>query len=242
MERRYNMSDAMTIQPYDNGSVAIGNNEYKSGKIKFPGADSYLEGTIMALKEVADAVTVTPDGGNTGDGTVTSVSPSAGLIIPSVGDYNLECTFAVANGGVFKLEDPNGNIVADNLTLRVGAGLATAFSVAGLEFTITDGAADFIAGDKFALAVAADGDFVIYAVDGIGGAQEARYVLKEDYTSTGAADLAGRVMTAGKVRTDRLIIDGSLAGVGITDAVKDKLRHYGINPIDTKDLSQLDNQ
>ena len=236
------MSDAMTIQNYDIGSVAAGNNEYRSGKIQFPGADSYLEGTIMALKEVSDTVTVTADAGNTGDGTVTAVSPAAGEIIPLIGDYNLECTFAVTNGGVFKLEDPNGNIVADNLTLRVGAGLATSFSVAGLEFTITDGATDFAAGDKFALAVAADGDFVIFAVDGVGGAQEPRYVLREDYTSTGAADIAGRVITAGKVKSNRLIIDGSSAGVGITDAIKDKLRHYGINPIDTKDLSQLDNQ
>jgi hypothetical protein len=236
------MSDAMTIQNYDLGSVAIGNNEYKSVKIAFPGADTYAEGTIMALREISSTVVIAADGGNTGDGTTTAATPAAGNIIPLVGAYNLECTFAVTNGGVFKLEDPNGNIVADNLTMRVGAGLATAFSVAGLEFTITDGATDFIGGDKFSLTVAADGDVVIYDPAGVGGAQTPRYVLREDYTSTGAADIAARVMISGKVRTDRLIIDPNAAGVGITDAVKDALLDYQIIAIDTKDLSQLDNQ
>jgi hypothetical protein len=236
------MSDNMTITNYDLGSVAIGNNEYKSGKIQFPGADDYLEGTIMALKEISDTVTVTPDGGNTGNGTVTSVSPAAGDTIASVGDYNLECVAAVTNGGVFKLEDPNGNIIADNLEMQAGAGAATSFVAGGLEFTITDGTTDFIVGDKFALAVAADGDFVIYDPAGVGGAQSPRYVLREDYSSTGVADIAARVMISGKVRADRLIIDGSAAGVGITDSLKDKLKDYGIVALDAKELAILDNQ
>lgn len=236
------MGDAMTIQNYDLGSVAIGNNEYKSGLIKFPGADTYDEGTIMSLKEVADAITAAADGGNTGDGTTTTASVIAGVTIPLVGAYNLECVAAVVNGGVFKLEDPNGNIVANNLQMTVGAGAATIFTVAGMTFTITDGATDFIVGDKFSLTVAADGDFVIYDPAGAGGAQEARYVLRKAYTSTGAADVGGRVIISGKVRTDRLIIDPNDAGVGITDIVKDKLLHYGIIAIDTKDLNILDNQ
>ena len=236
------MGDAMTIANYDNGSVAIGNNEYQAALIKFPGADTYLEGTIMASKQISDTVVVAADGGNTGDGTVTLAAPAAGDIIPTIGVYNLECTFAVVNGGVFKLEDPGGNIVADNLTMRVGAGLATSFNVAGLVFTITDGATDFVAADKFTLTVAADGDVVIYDPAGVGGAQTPRYVMKDSLTSTGAADISGRVMISGKVRADRLIIDPAAAGVGITDIVKDQLRDYSIIALDAKDLSVLDNQ
>lgn len=235
------MSDAMTIQNYDMGGGALGFNEFKSGLIKFPGTATYLKYTIMALKEVADAIVVT-DSGNTGDGTVTAASVIAGSIIPSVGAYNLECTAAVANGGVFKLENPAGAIVANNLALTVGAGAATVFNIAGMTFIVTDGAADFIVGDKFSLTVAADGDFVVYDPAGIGGAQEARYVLREAYTSTGAADIAARVAISGNVRASRLVIHGSAAGVGINDVIKDKLKHYSIIVLDSTDLSQLDNQ
>ena len=124
--------------------------------------------TVMGESLVA-AGSVTPDGGNTGDGTVTGFALAVGPT-PLVGDYNLECTFAVANGGVFKLEDPNGNLVADNITLRVGAGLATTVIAAGLTFVITDGATDFAAGDKFALAISAVNKYLpldLTAVDGL---------------------------------------------------------------------------
>ncbi len=63
------------------------------------------------------------------------------------------------------------NIVADNLTLRVGAGLLTSFNVGGLIFTVTDGSTDFVAADLFDVAVAANGKFVPLdpaALDGSG--------------------------------------------------------------------------
>jgi hypothetical protein len=124
--------------------------------------------TLMANKPVTIPTTGTADAGNTGDGTVTAVAAAAGGV-PAVGDYTLECTFAVANGGVFKLTDPGANIVADNLTLRVGAGLLTTFVEAGITFTVTDGATDFAAGDKFTITTTANGKTVPFdatAVDG----------------------------------------------------------------------------
>lgn len=110
--------------------------------------------TVMALKKLTVPTTGTADGGNTGNGTVTAVAAQAPPSL-KVGAYVLTCTFVVANGGVFKLEDPDGNIIADNLTLRVGAGLLTAFSVGGLVFTITDGGTDFAAADFFTITTAA---------------------------------------------------------------------------------------
>lgn len=223
----------------DLGTVIIADAIHNDAIVKFPGADTYVEGTIMARKQVADAITATADVGNTGDGTFTAASVVAGDIIPLVGDYNLECIAAVANGGTFKLEDPNGALLANDLVMTVGAGAATVFIVAGMTFTITDGATDFIVGDKAALTVAADGDVVIFAEDGIGGAQIPSMVLTYELVATGAEDQAQRVMVSGRVRREKLVID---AGGTVTDRIVDALRDFGIVAEKVDELNIQDNQ
>lgn len=228
----------LTITNEDSGGVVIGNPEYEEAILKFPGADTYVAGTILGKKYVADAIADTPDGGNTGNGTlVSTVAP--GDVIPLVGNYNFECTFAVTNGGVFKLEDPNGNLVADNLTLRVGDGLVTTFIAGGIKIVVTEGSTDFAAGDKFALAVVADGDYVIFAVDGVGGAQIPLAILTIEEVATGAADVSFRPLIKGNVRRNKLVID---AGGSVTDRIVDQLRDVGIIAISVTELNSQDNQ
>lgn len=229
----------LVIENVDQGTVIIADAIHDDVIIAFPGADTYVEGTILARKQVADAITATADVGNTGDGTFTAASVIAGDTVPLVGDYNLECVAAVTNGGTFKLEDPNGAILANDLVMTAGAGAVTVFYVAGMTFTITDGATDFIVGDKAALTVAADGDVVIFAVDGIGGAQVPSMVLTYEIVATGAADVAARAMVSGRVVHERLVID---AGGTVTDRIVDQLRDYGIVAENVTELSQLDNQ
>ena len=166
---------------------------FKALAVTFAGAATFLKGTILALKEVADAITVAADGGNTGDGTVTAASVVTGPVVPLLGDYNLECIAAVTNGGTFKLEDPNGALVGNNLVMTAGAGVSTVFTVAGMTFTITDGATDFVVGDKFALTVAASGKIVPFEKDGVGGAQSPKYILTQALTAAGAGDIACRL-------------------------------------------------
>lgn len=229
----------ITITNNDLGTVVLCDEKFDDVLLAFPGADTYVEGTILARKQVADAITATADVGNTGDGTFTAASVIAGDTIPLVGDYNLECVSAVTNGGIFKLEDPNGNIVANNLVMTAGAGAATIFTAAGMTFTITDGATDFIVGDKAALTVAADGDVVVFAEDGIGGAQVPSMVLTYDITTTGAADVGARAMVSGRVRREKLVID---AGGTVTDRIVDQLRDYSIVAQSVTELNILDNQ
>ena len=228
----------LVIENVDQGSVIIANAIHDDEIIAFPGADTYVEGTILARKEVADAVTASAFTG-TGDGTISASAVAAGQIVPIVGAYVLTCTAAVTNGGVFKLEDPNGAIVATGLTLTVGAGGTTDFETAGLAFTITEGAADFVAADFATMTVAADGDVVIFAVDGIGGAQDPIMVLTYEIVATGAEDVAARPMVSGRVVRERLVID---AGGTVTDAIVDQLRDYGIVAESVTELSILDNQ
>jgi hypothetical protein len=230
----------LTITNNDIGNVILQDAQFRDELLTFAGAATVLAGTILARRAVATAVTPAA-GSNTGDGTVTLATVVAGLV-PLVGAYLLTVTTAVANGGILQLKDPNGAIVASDLIMTVGAGAATVFEAAGLEFTVTDGATDFIVGDDFTLTVAADGKMVPFAVAGVGGAQIPKQIVTFDVVAAGAGDETIRAGVAGSYRKQRLIIDGSAAGVGITDEIIDQLRDYNLVPIDVQELNILDNQ
>lgn len=231
----------ITITNNDLGNVILQNAEFRDELLTFGGAGTVLSGTILARRAVATAVTAGAFVG-TGDGTLTLATVVGGSIVPLVGVYSLVCVAVVTNGGVFNLLDPNGAVVASNLTLTVGAGASTVFEAAGLEFTVTDGAADFVLGDAAPLTVAADGKMVVFAVAGAGGAQIPKQIVTYDVVAAGAGDEAIRAGVAGSYRKQRLIIDGSAAGVGITDAIIDQLRDFGLVAIDVQELNILDNQ
>ncbi len=230
------MSDPMTIQNHDNAGIQIGNNEFEDGTLQFPGADTYVEGTVLGKREVVTAIADTPTG--TGNGTLVA-TVAAGEVVPKIGTYNLECTFGVTNGGVWKLEDPEGNIVADNLTLRVGDTLVTTFIAGGIKLVMTEGSTDWIAGDTFALVVVADGDWVIYDIAGVGGAQFAKGILTIEQVATGVEDQASRPLISGKVRREKLVIDPATT---VTQIAVDQLRDVGILAISVDELNIQDNQ
>lgn len=229
----------LTVTNNDLGTVILKDAVHEDIVLKFPGADVYVEGTIMARKQVADAIVAAADGGNTGNGTVTAVSVVAGSVIPLVGVYILTVTTTVVNGGIWKLEDPNGNLIADNLVMEVGAGLDTTFVAGGIEFTITDAGTDFAAADFFTLTVVVDGDVVIFAVDGVGGAQVPSHVMTYETVATGTEDQAQRAMVSGQVRREKLVID---AGGTVTDRIVDQLRDFGIIALSVVELNIQDNQ
>jgi phage tail sheath gpL-like len=88
----------------------------------------------------------------TGNGTIGTLSVASPAL---PGAYKLVLNTAVANGGIWTLTDPLGNVLSNTLTQTVGAGTATAFTVNGLTFTITDGTTDFGVGATFTITVAA---------------------------------------------------------------------------------------
>jgi hypothetical protein len=225
----------------DLSTVLLGNNLFKDELLTFAGAATVVEGTILARKAVADAIVAAADVGNTGDGTTTLAAVVTGPVVPLVGAYNLENVEAVVNGGVFKLEDPNGALIAERLTMTVGAGAATAFTVGGMTFTITDGATDFALGDKFSLTVAVDGKMVPYAIAGLGGAQIPKAVISYDVVAAGAGDEPCRPAISGEVRKEKLIIDLDGDGSNITDAILDQLRDFTVVAQNVGELNIADN-
>ena len=156
--------------------------------------------TVMAEKPVTIPTTMTADGGNTGDGTVTAVVAAAGGV-PVVGSWELENVEAIADGGVFKLTDPNGNVIASNLVLNVGAGNTTTFTVAGLVFTVTDGATNFALADKFTLAVTVNGKSVPFDATAADGSEIVTGIFMGE-------DIAAATIVAGDVEQNPVIFTG----------------------------------
>jgi len=117
--------------------------------IRIPSGYNLLRGTVMGRVKNSVPTSGSADSGNTGNGTVTVVTGGGET---KKGAYNIECITAEANGGTFKVEDPSGNIIG-SVKIQAGAGASADFKSAELNFTVTDGATDFVVGDKFSVTV-----------------------------------------------------------------------------------------
>lgn len=71
---------------------------------------------------------------------------------------------------------------------------------------------------------------------------EPKAVLTHAVTVTGAGDVRVRVLVAGTVNKNRLVIDADGDDSNIDAATIDLLRDYSIVAVDVSQLSQLDNQ
>lgn len=190
-------------------------------------------------------------GTNTGDGTCTVLATVEGSNVKP-GAYVLECTYAVAHGGIFKLTAPGTGIIAQNLTMRAGAGLATPLVAGGIAFTLTDGATDFAAGDKFTLTVAAgSGKYVPVKANGKDGSQRVAGIYLGDQIA--AADIVGGditlcevlvggccVIDGGKVATDGDYAAGLAIVLPSGKTVKEELAALGIFATTSVNLSEVE--
>lgn len=225
------------ITNLDCGTVQQGDCEHGDEVVNFTAGATYVEGTLLA-RIVAGAITAGAVQGGTGTGTVTVLSLPHSTVVPKVGVWRLEITEAVANGGVFRLVDPNGMIVATDIRMTVGSTVATVVEVAGMLFTITD-ATDFIAGNYFEITVAAgSGKLVPYSATGAAGAQNPVAVLEQELVRADAGDLAARPILKGRVAKERLVIHG---GGTVSKELQDRLRAIGITPVSVAQLGRIDN-
>jgi len=99
----------------------------------------------------------------TGDGVMTLLFAGPDV---EKGNYVVKCTAAVAHGGTFSVTSPAGKLLA-SLVLTAGAGNVTAYVSKHINFSITDGSADFIVGDTFTIAVATGAPAAVGTGDGV---------------------------------------------------------------------------
>jgi hypothetical protein len=99
------------------------------------------------------------------------------------------------------------------------------------EFITFAGPDTFVKGTILARATAS-GKLVPFVPSGPGGSDVPIAVLTYDVTNAAAGDRRERVLVAGRVNRNRLIIDADGNGSNVTDAVLDQLRDVSIIPID----------
>lgn len=157
-----------------------------------------------------------------------------------VGD-DFTMAIAAAEGGVWKLEDPNGNTIATGLTMGGVPLGATVFNEGGITFTITDGATDFIVGDKFSITVTVNGKWVPYDPAGLLGEGVPKGIYDPESTLgdiTAAALVAGDIVdmpiliSGARFDRDKLVFENSGAYtdiiLGTSLTLEDHLRTFGL--------------
>ncbi len=225
-----------TISNNDVSQLEVFSPEYDQDMVDFGTAETRPVGQILGRKILATAVTSTPDGGNTGDGVVDNQALSAQDAPAKVGDYLLTCVEAITNSGRFKLEDPDGKLLDDQIVVTVSG--TTVFQGHGLRFDIADGAADWAVADFITLATTADGALDSYDPAEFDGREIPVALMARARTEAAAANYPEMVLIKGEVR--RAIVE-TAQGATVSKVLKDQLADLGIVLREQDQMAELDN-
>ncbi|SEM74998.1 Bacteriophage lambda head decoration protein D [Syntrophus gentianae] len=176
-------------------------------------------GTVIGKITKSIPISGTPDSGNDGAGTVTSVTGGSKT---KIGTYTLTCRSYTPTplAAVIEVKDPNGNALPD-------AGIG-AYTNSQINFTVADGSPVIAAGDIWTIAVAeGSGSVRVLNPAGVDGSQEAHGFLIADYDATDGA-LSGVAI----VRDAVIVADDLVWPTGVTNdqkaAALDQLAARGI--------------
>jgi hypothetical protein len=225
----------MTATTNDVGHVALGDNVYQNVILQFPKADTYVKGTIMARKDISDTIGVAYS--RSGTSTYTVAASCHASVSLELGAYVVTAGTLTTGYGPWTAVSP---VTGKSETITTAADTDNlVFTTLGLTLTVTaGGGTTWDTGDVITVTTTADGDTVIYDPDGTGGAQTPTSVMPYEETTTGVADVAGNVITGGKVNKNRLVIDDTTT---VTDVHVNMLKDVGIFALDQDDVSMLDN-
>ncbi len=143
------------------------------------------------------ATSGTPAAGNTGGGTVTSVTMGQKA---KIGTYTIEAKTIVASPleQVFQVTDPDGNLLPD-------AEAVGAYMSEQINFTITEGSPVIAEGDKWTVACSAgSGQVKAINYDGVDGTQDAYGIIAQD------ADASSAAISAVAITRDAVVIGDNL--------------------------------
>lgn len=177
-------------------------NGYRSRKnITIGASQTLLAGAVLGLISIgALSAEATAFAGNTGDGAMGAVTVDVGA---QTGTWKVVITEPGANVGNFIVERPDGTIDGQG-------DVAVAYD-GGINFTLADGATDFVAGDGFDIVVTdaaatGEGTYVIHDPEGTNGSQNVAGILYAPVT-TGVGETADAVA----IVRDAEVIDARLA-------------------------------
>lgn len=154
-----------------------------------------LQGHVLGIQTVSTVPsTGTAGGGNTGNGTCGSVARGGFDLQP--GTYTIKIVKAATNAGDFVLIAPDGSLVGYGT-------VAVAFTSTHLNFTVADGATDFVVGDTFTIAVTGTGKYKIALAAATDGSHQPVAIAAEDIDAS-AADLVGVIYRTGEFNQNDL--------------------------------------
>lgn len=166
---------------------------------------------------VADAsATVTAAAGNVGNGVLALASPKGTGEIKS-GRYTVEIISAASNAGTFRVEDPGGH--------EIGNGSVGAAFDKEIKFTVADGLADFVVGDRIFVDVVvepADLEFIAFDPDGTDGAETVKAIAMQPATTgPGEARKILAFRRLGEVNGREIVLPDGLTSVQTAKAYAD---------------------
>lgn len=196
------------------GHFLLGDDGYRSREVALlqngSGAELRLPaGLVLAKTAVGGASVASKAGGNTGTGTVTLDPTTPALPGSKPGVYALRCIAAATNGGVFRVEDPNGFVIGD---VAVGATFSD-----DIKFVVADGATDFVVGDGFDVTVA-PGVLRYLPFTNATDLPAAAVLYDNVVLAAGASARATAIVRDAEVRAAGLRFDASLSGAQLTAA------------------------
>jgi hypothetical protein len=158
-----------------------------------------------------DKVAGTPvaDAGNTGNGTVGSVSLGSRAL---KGGY----TINFKGSGAFHVLDPNGNRLEDGET-------GTAYSSKGVNFLATEGGTAWVDGDSFEIPVDKPSEVKVRVckAGNTDGSQHPYGILSSDVDAT-SSDILASIYKKGAFNIDKVNIDSSLDSSDVKDELEKK--------------------
>jgi len=172
-------------------------------------AGTLKRGTVLG-QQTAQPVTAAATAGNTGNGTIGTLSVGAA---PKTGAYSLVATDATH----FSVTDPEGVVLGNAVA-------GTPFTGSEINFTITAGGTAFVAGDSFTVTVSdAVGTYIESVKTASDGSQNPVAILADDAdASVGPVSTGGYV--AGEFNINSLTYDASWTPATLVTA----LRAYGL--------------
>ena len=192
---------------YAPDQLVIGNFQLETQPIIVAGGAALLRGTVLGQVSV-NSVIATPAAGNTGNGTVTAISRSAGS---KQGNYVLTAKSATT----LSVVDPEGAALPD-------ATVGTAYNQSGIQFTVNAGATAYAAADSLTLnSMDATGQYIACVKTATDGSQTPKAILV-DYTDATGGPVAGGAYLTGDFNERRVLYDNSWTLAVLRDALRDR--------------------
>lgn len=197
---------------YTPDSLTAGNAHLLVGRVvTVMSGQNIVRGAVLGKILLAAASTAFT---GTGNGAISMDATTPVLTGAKPGAYTATCITAAANGGTFRVEDPDGNVLGD---VAVGATFAD-----DIKFVIADGATDFIVGDKFTITLAAgSGKYKLSAAAATDGSQTPDLISGEDVDAS-QADKTGLAYARGDFNANALTLGAGHTVASITEGLRAK--------------------